>query len=451
MSRLRKEVLSYLRERAQTPSDINEHLELLYGIVAGTNAQKIVELGVRGGNSTCALAIGAAETGGHVTSVDHGRGAEYSGEEPTWDSLAQASIVINDKLDLGGYWRLVVRDDLEFAKEYDDEIDVLMIDTSHSYEQTGKELEAWGGKVVAGGFIVIHDTVSFPEQNKAIWEFLDEHQFSDYVEHKNCNGLGIIIKGKAASGKAERGVRRIGSDEWRCRLDRMQEAIVEMRALLRKKDRDAIQELANQRATLESELAQRLKDPLGKLLWTYSSRPDLQQAFPEVLDGDYSRLLDWAKEHIPSGKDETEQVLPIDWYQNNPLIRMRMDNLELRQRFETLESEWSRLNAELNETRTELSQRESSLQALTDERSRLNAELNETRTELSQVHKELLALKESFGYSIQQFLATRLDRLLPDNTRRGEFRKIVVTTLRTVTKQRAHDRAHRTVEESQEA
>jgi GT2 family glycosyltransferase/predicted O-methyltransferase YrrM len=408
-----EELLSYLRERAQTPSDINEHLELLYRIVAETNAQKIVELGVRGGNSTCALVIGAAETGGHVTSVDHGKGAAYSGEEPTWDSLAQASVVINDKLDLSGYWMLVVRDDLEFAREYDDEIDVLMIDTSHSYEQTRKELEAWGSKVVTGGFIVIHDTVSFPEQNKAIWEFMDEHQFSDYVEHKNCNGLGIIIKGKATSGKAERRIGRIGSDAWRYRLDRMQEAIVEMRAFLGKKDRDALEGLANQRVTLESELTKRLKDPLGKLLWTYSSRPDLQQAFPEVVDGDYSRLLDWAKEHIPSGKDAAQQVLRthIDWYQTNALIRMRTDNVELKQRLETLESERSRLN-----------------------------------DELSLVREELFAIKDSFGYNTLHFFTTHTDRLLPNNTRRGELRKIVVASLRIARKQGVRSLIHQALE-----
>lgn len=105
------ELLSYLRGKEQTPSDINEHLELLYSLAAETNAQKIVELGTRGGNSTCALVIGAAETGGHVTSVDHGKGDEYPGEGPTLDYLAEASAIITERLGLGQYWTLVVKDD----------------------------------------------------------------------------------------------------------------------------------------------------------------------------------------------------------------------------------------------------------------------------------------------------------------------------------------------------
>jgi len=226
MIRQKEELLSFLQERAQTPSDINEHLILLYKLVAESNAQKIVELGVRGGNSTCALVIAASETGGFVISVDHGRGAEYPKQPRSWDALEQTSSMITDKLALADYWSLVIRDDLEFAREYDDEIDVLMIDTSHSYEQTKKELAAWGDKVVCGGFIILHDTVSFPEQNKAIWEFLDERQFCDYVEHKNCNGLGVIIKERDGQ------IRQLGLDVWRYRMDRMQEAIIHMRTRL---------------------------------------------------------------------------------------------------------------------------------------------------------------------------------------------------------------------------
>jgi len=197
------------------------------------------------------------------------------------------------------------------------------------------------------------------------------------------------------------------------------------------------EERESRRATVELELSERLKDPLGKLLWMYSNRPDLQQAFPEVREGDYSRLLDWAKQCISSGKDEARQRLRThaDWYENNSLIRMRTEQQELKERLEAVDSERSRLNDELNQTRTELSQRESKIQTLTDEQSRLNDELNQTRTELSHFREELLAIQDSFGYNAVRFFTTRLDRLLPDNTGRGEFRKIVVASLRIARKQ----------------
>jgi GT2 family glycosyltransferase len=91
--------------------------------------------------------------------------------------------------------------------------------------------------------------------------------------------------------------------------------------------------------------------------------------------------------------------------------------------------------AHVREIEAQLLDRESRLEALQGERSRLNDELNQTRTELSHARGELLAIKDSFGYNTFRFFATRLDRLLPDNTRRGEFRKIAVASLRIARKQ----------------
>jgi glycosyltransferase involved in cell wall biosynthesis len=43
---------------------------------------------------------------------------------------------------------------------------------------------------------------------------------------------------------------------------------------------------------------------------------------------------------------------------------------------------------------------------------------------------ELDAIKGSFGYKFMRFYASRIDRLLPDHTRRGEFRKIAVESFK---------------------
>lgn len=254
----KERLLSLLSQRARTKSDINEHLELLYRTVTGTGAQAIVELGVRGGNSTLALIAGAIETGGHVVSVDHGKGAEYGDEPPTRAALQETSTLIRDKLGVGSHWTLIVRDDLEFAEEFDDEIDLLMIDTSHSYEQTGKELMSWGAKVVNGGLIIVHDTVSFPEQNLAIWEFLDDHPTSEYVEHKNCNGLGIIIKmtGSPAGHEARQDPEArlaILQD----RIGVMQQCLLAMRSRFRQKETELLEEHTAEIAKLQMKMTAR--------------------------------------------------------------------------------------------------------------------------------------------------------------------------------------------------
>jgi lipopolysaccharide biosynthesis protein len=184
---------------------------------------------------------------------------------------------------------------------------------------------------------------------------------------------------------------------------------------------EASKERENRRASLESELSERLKDPLGKLLWTYSNRHDLQQAFPEAREGDYSRLLDWAEDQALGGEDSAHQLLASDasWYEANPW------------------HELSKLSDELNRMKTELSQRESNVQDLEAERSGLSEELNQVRAELSHAQEELADILGSFSYNAIRFFTKRIDRLLPDNTWRGHLRKKVVSLLRRDRKTRA--------------
>lgn len=51
------------------------------------------------------------------------------------------------------------------------EIDLLFIDTDHTYKQLKGELDLHGNKTQK--YIIMHDTILFPELNKAIVEFLD--------------------------------------------------------------------------------------------------------------------------------------------------------------------------------------------------------------------------------------------------------------------------------------
>jgi hypothetical protein len=270
--------------------------------------------------------IGAAETGGHVISVDSGKGDEYTGDPPAWEALTETSSMIEEELGLKDHWALVVKDDLEFAKEYRGEIEVLFMDTSHSYEQTKKELEAWGSKVVNGGFIIIHDTVSYPEQNKAIWEFLSSNPLSQYVEHENCNGLGIIIKDSRRPKQPVTQLAREGamSKSWQERIDRMQETLSEIRLQLRAAI--AGRESANRRLAGLT----KTDDPLSALLQVYWTRLDLQDAFPEAKSGEYQRLMEWAG-HIVASRAEDIHYKTLSqhgsWFTRNPWLIGAQDNL----------------------------------------------------------------------------------------------------------------------------
>jgi len=172
------------RRMCSMPTDINEHLPRLRSLVEKSNAQHVVELGARSGQSTVAWLSGLQATQGRLTSVDldaapnigeHSNWTHIQGDDTDPDVLAQV-----------------------------DECDILMVDTSHHHGHTLWELRNWGEKVRHGGFIVCHDTElerpwdpPCPETDPdfpvaaAIDEYCAERGYK-WINVPGCWGLGII-------------------------------------------------------------------------------------------------------------------------------------------------------------------------------------------------------------------------------------------------------------------
>lgn len=151
--------------------DIVEHLPFLTKVCLDLEAKTILELGVRDGNSTRAFLDAAKILNAKVISVD----------------IEDCSKLFND-----GNWEFYQMNDLDYVLS--EEIDVLFIDTSHTFGQTLAELEKFAPMVKNYGVIILHDTVSCPDVYAAVKLFLMCHD--EYVlEHRiNCNGLGILWK-----------------------------------------------------------------------------------------------------------------------------------------------------------------------------------------------------------------------------------------------------------------
>lgn len=169
--------------RAGSGSDIGAHLPRLFEL-ASTPFVKVIELGVRSGDSTSAFLAAAEANGGEVWSVD----VVQPNVPESWSELP--------------FWYLTMGDDLEVSDRLPDNVDIVFIDTSHTFEQTKAELELYWGKVKPGGRIVLHDTelerpdaspVSDPDfpVMVAVREFCQKMGFSvEWVT--GCYGLGVV-------------------------------------------------------------------------------------------------------------------------------------------------------------------------------------------------------------------------------------------------------------------
>ena len=168
-----------LEEHMTGVTDIHEHLATLHMFTVEHDFRGVLELGTSMGESTIALLLAVRRIGGHVTSID-------------MNPCLEARQAV-ERLGLSVNWTFKQGDDLQV--EWREPIDLLLIDTSHKYEHTLKELEKFEPHVREGGMILMHDIVSFPEVNNAMTQYVKGRNDLRPYRYLNNNGLGIIFKG----------------------------------------------------------------------------------------------------------------------------------------------------------------------------------------------------------------------------------------------------------------
>jgi hypothetical protein len=170
------------------PSDINEHLPILFEY--GKNVKTIAEFGVRNAVSCYAFAASRPEKMICVDIVKTQRAEEFCG------------LCKNENINL----RFDVADTTQYSLE---QVDLLFIDTLHTYAQLKRELELHNFKV--NRYIILHDTITYgfiediaiPRSvadgqwkqglMPAVMEFLQDHrEWCHFKTYPNNNGLTVL-------------------------------------------------------------------------------------------------------------------------------------------------------------------------------------------------------------------------------------------------------------------
>jgi predicted O-methyltransferase YrrM len=140
------------QRRAAARSDLGHNLHILFGAAARYPACQVLEIGVGTGQSTTAFLAAAELTGGHLWSVD----------------ISASCLFLLEYVQSGrpGPWTFILGDaaDQAVSGRAPDSVDVLFIDSSHTYAQTRTELETYVPRVRPGGMVLLHDTT---------WQFAD--------------------------------------------------------------------------------------------------------------------------------------------------------------------------------------------------------------------------------------------------------------------------------------
>lgn len=173
------------QELCNTPSDINEHLPTLRDLAL--ECESVTEMGVRGIVSTYAWVEGLRKSC-VLNCIDKTHPAHWNGN---LDALKTACRQKN----IDFYFTLGDTRNMTIG-----EVDLLFIDTQHTYEQLHAELELHGNK--AKKYLVFHDTTSFGEvgddgKTPALWTAIEEFLISNkdwciMKRYTNNNGLTIL-------------------------------------------------------------------------------------------------------------------------------------------------------------------------------------------------------------------------------------------------------------------
>ena len=132
-------------------TDIEAHLPTLYILGRIAPPGDIVELGVRDGCSTTSFLAAVSEReAGVLHSYDIDARCQAA-------ALRTANLPPKDPL-VAARWKFAKSDSVEAANGHKDEsVGLVFVDTSHMYDDTYRELEAWEPKVAKGGIICGHD------------------------------------------------------------------------------------------------------------------------------------------------------------------------------------------------------------------------------------------------------------------------------------------------------
>lgn len=138
-----EEILDYM---SRNDTAISDNLQLIFWASLAVAPRSIVELGVRGGDSTFVFERVADLTGAYILSSDIVDCSGTSHHERRY-FVREDDVVLASRF--GQFCR---------ANALYDKVDILFVDTSHTYDHTCREIEAWfphlGGHCVA----IFHDT-----------------------------------------------------------------------------------------------------------------------------------------------------------------------------------------------------------------------------------------------------------------------------------------------------
>jgi len=160
-------------------TDVQYALPIMYNHIVKRRFRTVLELGVRNAVSTRAILLALKKTNGHLWSVDI--------------RACNRGISAVKEWRLDNIWTFIQENDLDL--KWNKVVDMLFIDTLHTFEHTMLELEKFAPFVQHT--IFMHDTLdgkSITDCGKAAMTYVTEHPTWKFEELGGQYGLGMLTR-----------------------------------------------------------------------------------------------------------------------------------------------------------------------------------------------------------------------------------------------------------------
>jgi len=371
----------------------------------------IVELGTYYGDSYCAFcqAVRELNLDTRCYAIDTWQGDPHSG---LYGPEALKELRAHHDPLYASFSRLVQASFDEALQHFaDGTIDLLHIDGYHTYEQVKHDFESWFAKMSPHGVILLHD-INVLEGDFGVRKFWDEIKPRfPHFEFLHCHGLGILAVGKVRS--------------------------KELRALLNATSEDAIR-IRNFFFELGHRLTSRVKSQAENARLV----EELEQTRKELseLDVDRGRVLGQLEQTKKKLEDVQAAVQRLDTEKVSLHGQIGSLKTMLEHHQSITSAEISLRDAEVAKLETErsglierLDRAEKGLKARDELVNKVHERNLQLDRQISELQSELKGIRASFGYKVMRSYASKIDAVCPEGTRRGEFRKLAVVSLRVLT------------------
>ena len=171
------------------PENYDEFYFLMFMLPLILKAKTVVETGLDRGNSTRIFLEASKISGLKLYTIDV---KDYPDTRKRLEDLGLTKnwvFIQNDSVKAGSEWK-------------GEKIDLLYLDSHHSYEHVKAELEAWLPHLSEKAVILCHETTPQEKHQmyetggpkRALTEFAEKHKEWTFLNLKYGNGLGVLIK-----------------------------------------------------------------------------------------------------------------------------------------------------------------------------------------------------------------------------------------------------------------